>query len=564
MNGGLEDFKRCPSGPTMKRLKVDSKVKGAQGNPDLYATCSEAFGVPENWSGQQAAGEGEAYAGLVLTSDMPNECASREYLQFPLKEPLENGRRYRLTFRVSPSEHSGYVTDRIAAQFSAVDHSAKGFPAALRERSDVENRLGRLLNDTSGWTTVTGIHNAKGGERFVVIGNFHSCNSSTRIRMYDDKKDAVQRKAAARMDPNARRGAWREWMARTAYVYLDGVSLVPDSTAPESIGTLTPELACLAEVPAATGPELIPDPGFDRNLHPTHNSWRNASNGTPDLVNGETGIYLYSDGFTDNREFIRIPLAETLSPCSTYRVSFDVRMNAAYAFAVDAIGVAVTDTFSTRRNRLLLDLPWAWHSPPGALMALSDRMITLCGTFTPTLCAQQLLVGNFGPDSATTVVRVGADNDGPFAYYFVDNVHLAAVHRLPGCEDPCQAVVPLVEEDPPLKNVWPEHVVLHFDSDSEMPLEVDAEALDALAAVLNADRNLVLQIIGHADDSGTETRNERLAQARADGLRDLLVERGAPAASIHTSSEGSKQPIADNATPEGRAMNRRVEVELRR
>ncbi|MBK7085385.1 MAG: hypothetical protein IPH53_12270 [Flavobacteriales bacterium] len=76
-----------PHGPAVKRLKVDGKVKAAQGDPDLYATCSGSFGVPANWSGQQAAWEGKAYAGLLLTTDMPNECGAREYLQFPLKAP---------------------------------------------------------------------------------------------------------------------------------------------------------------------------------------------------------------------------------------------------------------------------------------------------------------------------------------------------------------------------------------------------------------------------------------------------------------------------------------------
>jgi flagellar motor protein MotB len=564
VNGGLESMKRCPTGPSLKRLKVDGKVKTAQRDPDLYATCSEAFGVPGNWSGHQEAWEGDAYAGLVLTSDMPNECGMREYIQFPLATPLENGRRYRLSFRVSPSEHSGYVTDRIAAQFSAVDHSGKGVPAALRERADVENTLGRLLNDTSGWTTVTGIHNAKGDERFVIIGNFHTCNSSTRIRMYGDKKDAVQRKAAARLDPVAKRGAWREWMARTAYVLLDGVSLVPDSTGPDRIVELTSELACPSEVPAATGPELVPDPGFDRNLHPTPDSWRNASNGTPDLNNGETGIYLYSDGYTDNREYIRIPLAETLSPCSTYRVSLDARMNASYAFAVDAIGIAVADSFSTRHDRMRLDLPWAWRSPAGALMTNADRSITLCGTFVPGLCAEHLLVGNFGPDSATTVVRVGADNDGPFAYYFLDNVHLSAVGSVPGCIDPCAASVSVAEADDVLAGEWPEFAILHFDSDSELPLEVDGDALDRLASSLVSDTDLSVHITGHTDDSGTAVRNQALGLARAERLRALLVQRGAPPSSIHTSSAGSRRPIADNESAEGRAMNRRVEVELKR
>jgi flagellar motor protein MotB len=564
VNGGLEVHDRCPTGPVVKRLKVDGKVKAAQGDPDLYDACSATFGVPGNWSGHQEAWEGDAYAGSVLTSDMPNECGMREYLQFPLNAALENGRRYRITFRVSPSEHSGYVTDRIGAHFSVVDHSKKGFPPALRERADVENALGRMLNDTSGWTTVTGLYNAKGGERFVVIGNFHTCNASTRTRLYGGKKAGMERKAAARMDPDKQRGAWREWMSRTAYVFLDGVSLIPDSTSPDRITALTSELACPVEVPMATGPELIPDPGFERNLHPTPQSWRNASDGTPDLFDGVTGLYLYSDGYRDNREYIRIPLADTLSPCSTYRVSMDVQMNPAYAFAVDAIGVAVTDTFSTRRDRMRIDLPWAWSSPPGALLAPGTGPMTLCGTFVPTLCARQLLVGNFGPDSSTTIVRTGAESDGPFAYYFVDNVHLAAVDTVPGCVDPCRAAVLMADVELPKDVAWPDHVVLHFDSDSELPIEVDAGALDQLAAALDADRSLTLHITGHTDDTGTAARNKRLARARAEGLRTLMVQRGAPAASISTYSPGSSSPLADNATPEGRAMNRRVEVELRR
>lgn len=485
VNGDLESWKRCPDGPVMKRLKVDGKVKGVKGDPDLYAACSTSFGVPENWSGQQAAWDGEAYTGLVLTRDMPMECSSREYLQFPLSEALQNGRRYRLTFRVSTAEHSGYVTDRVAAQFSTVDHGLKGFPAALHERADVEGPLGRMLNDTSGWTTVTGLFNAKGGERSVVIGNFQRCNSSTRVRMYPSKSVGLERKNAARMDPDARRGAWREWMARTAYVYLDGVSLMPDSTSPDRIELLTPELACPEDVPRAIGPELIPDPGFERNLHPTPYSWRNASRATPDLFDGETGIHLYSDGYRDNREFIRTPLIEVLSPCMRYRLSMDVRLNPSYAFAADAIGVAVTDSFSNRYDRLRIDLPWAWRSPSFA-----------------------------------------------------------------------EALPAPAEE-------WPKRVLLYFPSDSDLPLNVEPEALDRLVERLKADRSLSLHITGHADNSGTEPSNLRLAKTRAERLRALLLERAAPPTSIHCYSEGSNKPIADNATEEGRALNRRVVLELK-
>ena len=556
VNGGMEVLDRCPSGPVIKKLKVDGRVKAAQGNPDIYSACSSEFGVPRNWSGAQPAWDGNSYAGIVLTSDMPDECGSREYLQFPLTQPLENGRRYRLTFRVCLAEFSGYYTDRVGAIFSAEDFSHKGVPAMLRERAHVENPLGRMLDDTSSWATVSGLYNATGGERYVVVGNFHPCNRSTRKALNADKKASMKRKAEARLDPLPRRGAWHEWMNRTAYVYLDGVSLVADTSAPRIIAGLTAEQACAPGVPAATGPELIPDPDFTHNLHPKPMSWRNAGSGTPDLMEGRTGLYVYSYGYTDNREYIRTPLADTLRPCTTYRFSMDVQRNNAYAYATDAMGIAVTDTFGTRYDRLRLQFPWAWRSPRGAI--ITGAPVTLCGTFTPARCATQLLVGNFDADTTCTVVLAGNDHDGPFAYYYVDNVHLQAVSQQPGCVDSCGTKALIVTTSTEL----PDHFTLHFDSDRDEPLSEHAAEIIRIATSMKNDPSLSLRIIGHADDSGGATHNDALAQARADRVLMALVAQGAPEERITALSLGSYDPIADNATTEGRAMNRRVVVEL--
>lgn len=559
VNGGLENFSRCPQGPVVKKLQVDGRVKAAQGDPDLYSGCSEDFGVPQNWSGAQPAWEGGTYAGLVLTSDMPDECGRREYLQFPLTEPLQNGRRYRLTFRICVAEYSGYYTDRIGAIFCTQDYSRKGIPAGVREHAHVENPLGRMLDDTTAWTTVSGLYNATGGERFVVVGNFHPCNRSSRKALNGGKTASMKRKADARMDPLPRRGAWHEWMKRTAYVYLDGVSLVVDTTAPRTIAGLTAELACPPDVPVATGPELVPDPGFDHNTHPKPTSWRNASSGTPDLMEGHTGLYVYSQRYTDNREYIRTPLADTLRPCSTYRFSMDVWRNTTYAYATDGIGIAVTDTFSTRYDRMRMDFPWAWRSPRGAI--IDGEPVTLCGTFTPAHCATQLVLGNFDADTASTLVLAGNESDGPFAYYYVDNVHLNTVAHRPGCVDSCGASPIIVDDTAP---PHPESFTLHFDTDSDEPLEEHAAEIDRVAALLKEDPTLTLRIIGHTDDSGTPAHNDALGRARADHLRSALIARGAPEAAISTISAGSSDPIADNTTPEGRAMNRRVEVVIGR
>ncbi len=560
VNGGMEEFDRCPKGPVTKKLKVDGRVQAAQGDPDLYSVCSLNFGVPKNWSGAQPAWEGKSYAGLVLTTDMPDDCGQREYLQFPLVQPLENGRRYRLTFRVSVADRAGYYTDRIGAIFSSQDHSRKGLPASLRERADMENPLGRMLDDTTAWATVSGLYNATGGERYVVVGNFHPCNSSTRKTLNPDKRASIKRKADARMDPVQQRGAWHEWITRTAYVYLDGVSLVPDTTSPETVAGLGAQQACPPDVPNGNGPELIPDPSFDHNTHPTPNSWRNASSGTPDMMEERTGLYVYSHGYRDNREYIRTPLADTLSPCTTYRFSMEVSRNDTYAYATDAIGIAVTDTFGTRYDRLRLGLPWAYRSPRGAI--ITGAPVILCGTLTPSCCATQLLIGNFDADTSSTLLQVGSDNDGPFAYYYVDNVHLNVVAPRPGCVDSCGARALIASTDLAMRAALPDHFALRFDSDSDEPLNEFAMEIDRVIALLDEDPALTVRIIGHADDSGTPAHNDALAQARADRLRSALMQRGAQEERIITASAGSSDPIADNATPEGRAMNRRVEVEV--
>ncbi|MCB0770380.1 MAG: OmpA family protein [Flavobacteriales bacterium] len=569
VNGGLEAFRKCPTGPVMERLKVDGHVKSGSGDPDLYSTCSTSFGVPGNWSGHQGAWEGDSYAGLVLTSDMPDECGMREYLQFPLQEPLENGRRYRLTFVVSPADRSGYFTDRVGAIFSSDDLSPNKVIGQLRERAMVENPLGRFIDDTTGWMTVTGVYNALGGERFVLIGNFQPCNSSSRVRVDKDVLRSTKRKTATGLDPDPMHGAWQQWITRTAYAYVDGVSLVPDTTAPSRIERLTQALACVDLHIGTIGEELIPDPGFDRNTHPAPDSWRNASDGTPDMLEGRTGIYAYSAAYTDNREYIRIPLADTLRPGATYGFRFDIQRNAEYAYAADAIGLAVTDTFTTRRDRMRMDLPVVWHSPPGLVIDNTLGPITLCGTFNSSICASQLLLGNFKPDSLCTVMRMGNTTDGPFAYYFVDNVHLWKVADADGLVDPCTPLARTAEEmgegpGPASLEARYDRLVFHFDTDRDTLTGPKPQELSDLASTMRSDPDLHVRIVGHTDDSGSRERNERLGRSRARTLAAMLCAYGVPDERISIASEGSRMPVADNSTHEGRALNRRVELIVER
>lgn len=63
---------------------------------------------------------------------------------------------------------------------------------------------------------------------------------------------------------------------------------------------------------------------------------------------------------------------------------------------------------------------------------------------------------------------------------------------------------------------------------------------------------------GHTDNTGSDSTNMRLSQQRADSVRQYLVDKGVPAARIQARGFGETQPVADNATADGRAENRRV------
>ena len=84
--------------------------------------------------------------------------------------------------------------------------------------------------------------------------------------------------------------------------------------------------------------------------------------------------------------------------------------------------------------------------------------------------------------------------------------------------------------------------------------------LDRLASTLNQHPVTTVTIIGHTDSTGSDAVNDPLSVNRAASTRDYLVQRGVSAQRIAVDGRGSRQPVADNSTASGRAMNRRVEI----
>ena len=110
----------------------------------------------------------------------------------------------------------------------------------------------------------------------------------------------------------------------------------------------------------------------------------------------------------------------------------------------------------------------------------------------------------------------------------------------------------------------PEKITLHakFDNNSAVIQEKSIDLIQKYADFLNAYPAYDSKIIGHTSSSGAASYNLSLSKKRADAVKNLLIEQGVSSTRLLSSGEGETNPIADNATKEGRAANRRIEATL--
>ncbi|MDH4364328.1 MAG: OmpA family protein [Acidimicrobiia bacterium] len=103
---------------------------------------------------------------------------------------------------------------------------------------------------------------------------------------------------------------------------------------------------------------------------------------------------------------------------------------------------------------------------------------------------------------------------------------------------------------------------IKFAPDSaEIDTESDA-VLVQLAAVLRQVPNTALELVGHTDSKGDDARNLQLSEDRAKAVMQRLIDLGVLPTRLTARGEGESNPLGDNATDEGRALNRRIDFNL--
>ena len=101
-----------------------------------------------------------------------------------------------------------------------------------------------------------------------------------------------------------------------------------------------------------------------------------------------------------------------------------------------------------------------------------------------------------------------------------------------------------------------------FDFDKATLKPAGKAKLDDLVGKVKGINLEVIIAVGHTDSVGSDVYNQKLSVKRAESVKAYLVSKGIEKNRIYTEGKGEKQPVADNKTTEGRAKNRRVEIEV--
>ncbi|QIO07344.1 OmpA family protein [Acinetobacter shaoyimingii] len=104
--------------------------------------------------------------------------------------------------------------------------------------------------------------------------------------------------------------------------------------------------------------------------------------------------------------------------------------------------------------------------------------------------------------------------------------------------------------------------IIEFESGSAVLLPAGIQILDEMVIALNKVQGKNVKIIGHTDSQGNPDKNKTLSQQRADAVKQYLIAKNIAATRLSTEGFGADKPVADNATPEGRKKNRRIEFEV--
>ncbi len=182
------------------------------------------------------------------------------------------------------------------------------------------------------------------------------------------------------------------------------------------------------------------------------------------------------------------------------------------------------------------------------------------GTWTPADAVVEGCDDMLKPAPAPVAApKAQADAPAPSAATSGANTDAAPIADAPA---PAPAPAPVAATAAPTSEKVTFEADAFFDFDKSVLKPAGKAKLEDLVSKLKGTDIEVVVATGHTDWTGTEAYNLKLSMRRANAVKAFLVSKGIPADRVFTEGKGESKPVASNRTSEGRAKNRRVEVEV--
>ncbi len=346
---------------------------------------------------------------------------------------------------------------------------------------------------------------------------------------------------------------------------------------------------------------LLKDPGFElfkicpsnynqQSLNQLEN-WEQPAKGTPDYFNtcsnkmnvtrnifgsqetfegeGYVGLVTFSPSQRNYREYLQTKLTRPLQAGELVCASAQISAADLNRYFTGGFGMYFSkDRYHDDRSGVL-EVSAQIMNPMLNVLDNTDAWVEMSNTFVAEGGEEFVLIGNFLADKQMRVLRKhqvlteGTTNE--WSYLFIDDVSITVVKSKEECS--CTMESPnLVLRDPPIqldesKTIEFKNVL--FDFDQSLITGASQKELNEVVKAMKRKSSWVIEVIGHTDIMGSAEYNVGLSKRRAEAVLEYLKSKGISADRLSIRYLGSSTPVANNDDPEGRALNRRVEFEIR-
>ncbi len=529
-NPSFELYNACPTELKKGNHYLKNWTQPTDGTIDYYNRCSQSCGVPLNPMGHQDPKSGDGYIGLMLYNDK-----NRGYIQVELKEPLVALTNYTVEFSVCLSEKSKYAIGNIATYFTVqkiVSKTENVFETYeyIKSNGDLglstglckpqfKNGTSNFISDYSYWTTITGTFRAKGGERYLTIGNFATTEGTPALE--------------ATAPPNFKQ-AKKEY----SYYFMDDIGVYQTGKKPEAFATIVvlPEKGIMRNEPVKiTEAKINSEPKKELAVANEKKEEKKqvseadieaalaAADKEEEVVSKKTEVATEKSEEKKAKDEAAIEAA--LEQAETVKAKESVKQNSATAEEIEA-ALAAADK-----------KPEVIKQNPEQAEVKNEKVIEAA------LAATEKKDAQLEAAATESAVETALQRKTPKQE---ENKQLAV-----GSKQSIEIPKPTI-----LK-------YLFFEKNSARILPESEDQLIMLADILMAAEGTMVEISGHTDESGTEDGNQKLSLSRAQAVVNFMVMLDIAPERMTYKGYGSSRPLADNKTEEGRNKNRRVEFMLR-